>query len=898
MNPPPAATGEAARPTSWASTETEERANALLAGMSLEEKVTFVTGEVNWNYAFYARPLERLGLPALQMADGPAGVRINRGDVHDGRATALPAPIALAATWDLGLAGEYGTVIGREARATDHNVSLGPAVDIARVPLGGRTFESYGEDPRLQSAIGVAYVRAVQAQGVQACAKHFAVNDQEDHRSSIDAVIDERTLREVYLPPFEALVADAEVASVMASFNRVNGLFACENAALLTDLLRGVLGFRGWVMSDYGANHATAASALAGLDQEQPGEGHWGSQLLAAVHAGEVAEGTVDEMVRRILRPLIGLGQLEHPVGVAEFPVDEHHAVAQRIAEDSMVLLRNEGLLPLAGLRTLALIGTDVDTAGARGGGSSLVRSTRDVSPLDGLRAALGEDVAITVAYGAEPVTAGALLPGPPVVPEAFFTTPDGQRGLLAEWWTSTDHSGDPFVTRVDGLIEHNLGAHNFPGFNAQSPRYEQLPGELNGRSSARWTGVLTVPVTGTYRFTVTALGRFCFELDDHVVASSESTPARAGGEQVEVGPVAGLDAAQARDAEGPDAVDPPAQQYLLGGTPAPAALYDVQVPLVAGAPYRFRFDYAADDPSQGFLLGARVRLGWVPPAGVVSPDVVDAAALAARSDAAVIVVRSYEAESEDRPSLELPSGQDELVRAVLAANPRTAVVLMTGAPVDVTGWGAEPAALLQAWFPGQAQGDALARVLTGAAEPGGRLPLTMPRSLAQTPAADPSAYPGVDGRAHHTEGVFVGYRGVDPEGPQERQPVYHFGHGLGYTTFNYADLAVAPGAGDRAATVEVTVTNAGTRAGSDVVQVYVGELPTEVPTPKRQLAGFAKVRLDAGGSTRLRIDIPRRAVSYFDPAAHAWATPPGVVDVLVGASSADIRLVGTATIE
>lgn len=452
-------------------------------------------------------------------------------------------------------------------------MSLGPAVDIARVPVGGRTFESYGEDPLLAGAIGVEMVRGVQAQGVQACAKHYAINNQEDHRSSVDAVIDERTMRELYLPPFEALISEAEVASMMGSFNRVNGAFACENPTLLTDLLRNTFGFQGWIMSDYGANHSTADAANAGLDQEYP-----------------------------------------------------------------------------------------------------------------------------------------------------------------------------------------------------------------------------------------------------------------------------------------------------------------------------IRLDYAANHPSQGFLLGARFRLGWVPPAGVYSPEVTEAAELAAKSDVAVVVVRTYEAEADDRPHMGLPSGQDDLIKAVLAANPRTVVVLMTGAPVDVTRWGQEPAALLQAWFPGQAQGEALARVLTGEVEPGGRLPLTIPASLADTPAADPRTYPGVDGQVHYTEGVFVGYRAVTADGPA---PSYPFGHGLGYTSFDFSDLAVEAADGDDVATVLVSVTNTGGREGSEVVQVYVGELPAPVPTPARQLAAFAKVKLAPGESERVSLSVPRRKVSYFDVETHDWATPAGEVEIGVGASSADIRLTG-----
>lgn len=875
---------------SWASEATERRIDQLIGQMTLDDKIAYVTGHVNYDYAFYVPGNERLGLPRLQMADGPAGVRVNKGDVNEGKATALPAPIALAATWDPSLAYEYGAVVAVEALATDHNVSLGPAIDISRVPLAGRTFESYGEDPRLTAAIGVEYVRGVQAQGIQACAKHFAMNNQEYQRSSIDARVDERAIREIYLPPFEALISDGEVASVMGAFNRVNGTFSCENPMLMRELLRDAFGFRGWVMSDYAANHSTAAAANAGLDQEQPGEGYWGAQLWHAVQSGDVSEATLDEKVGNILRPLIGLGQLDSSLGVEPFAEDEHHAIAQRIAEASMVLLRNDGVLPLTGVRTLALIGTDVEDVSAQGGGSSQVRPTREVSPLEGLRRALGDDVEITVAYGCEPVTPGVLLPGPPIIPRGFFTAPDGEPGLRAEWWENTDHAGDPVVSRTDSLIEHNLGAHNFPGFNAGSARFEKLPGELNGRTSARWTGALTVPVTGTYRFTVTAVGSFAFELGDRMIASSDTTPTSGADLRAEAATVAVLD-----DEDVPETPEPEATQPYDWGSSgaADAPMYDVAVRLVAGKRYGFRFSYQANDPIQGNLIGARVRLGWVPPVGVVSPSATAAAELAAASDAAVVIVRTYEAESDDRPSMHLPSGQDELIRTVLAANPRTIVVLMSGAPVDMNAWGREPNAVLQAWFPGQAQGDALARVLTGQVEPGGRLPITFPRDLAQTPAADPHTYPGVDGQVEYREGVFVGYRGVT----EGAQPAYPFGHGLGYTAFAYEGLDITQSDEDPVATVSVTVRNIGDRPGTEVVQVYVGELPTSVPTPPRQLAAFVKVRLEPGDSTRVHLRVPRRAVSYFDVTAHDWATPSGEVDIFVGSSSSDVRESGRITV-
>jgi len=862
---------------SWVDEQVEKQVEMLVSAMTVEEKVIFVTGDLNFNYGFYSAPLERLGIPALQMADGPAGVRINRGDVHDGRATSLPAPIGLAATWDSELAHRYGDVIGAECLASGHNVSLAPAVDIARVPLAGRTFESFGEDPLLTSDMGVAVARGIQSHPVQACVKHYAVNNQEYQRATIDAVIDERALMEIYLPPFEAVVQDGEVASAMAAFNRVNGDYVCENAELLTTILREQFGFRGWVMSDYGANHSTAPSANAGLDQEQPAAGHWGEHLAAAVHDGRVNPAVLDTMVRRILTPLVGLGQLDRSPSVASFPRERHHALARQVAEEGTVLLHNNGLLPLdaAALRSIAIIGPDIDSASVQGGGSSLVKPTLQIGPLEAIVRRLGDDVQTGWAYGTDGVTPGALLPGPDPWPsDLCFPDSDAeqvQRGLRAQYWTNLTFSGDPFLERVDPQIDLNLGFFNFEGFNASSARIDKLPGDLNGQISVRWTGDLSVPADGRYTMTVTALGAFELSLDDSVLISSGELIGDSATRPVE--PVY------------------PYGQLTLQGSTAEPEMHDVEVPLAAGKRYRLRMDYAAASPEQGFLTGAQVRLGWRPPAGVVSPSVASAAALAASAEVAVVVVRDYESEQADRPHLHLPNGQDDLVRAVVAANPRTVVVVMTGAPVDMSGWIDGAAAVLQAWYPGQAQGEALARVLFGDVDPGGRLPLTFPRDLAHTPVRDPRHYPGIGGRVEYADGVFVGYRGYAQHG---LDPLFPFGHGLSYTTFAYDDLEISPGNGDDLACLTVTVTNTGTRYGSEVIQVYLGRLPVPVPTPSRRLAAYRKVRVAPGHSERVHLTIPARAASYWDVDAHDWARAQGDVELFVGASSGDPRLFTT----
>jgi beta-glucosidase len=863
--------------SAWNGSEAVERRIAdLLQRMTLEEKVDFVTGDLNFNYGFYNGPIDRLEIPALTMADGPAGVRINRGDVHESKATALPAPIALAATWDPELATRYGDVLGAEALASGHNVQLAPAVDIARVATGGRTFESFGEDPLLQARIAVPEIHAIQAHPVQACIKHYAVNNQEYERSSLDAEIDERTLQEVYLPPFAAAVKDGQVASAMGAFNKVNGVFACENAPLLQQVLREQWGFRGWVMSDYGANHSLLESANNGLDQEQPTAGEWGAKLLDAVQDGQVALDAIDDKVRNILRPLVGLGQLETRPAVTDMAVEAHGDVARQVAERAMVLLQNNGVLPLdpKTVSSLAVIGPDADNVSAAGGGSGLVKPTYGVSALDGIRRrAADANLSVEFAPGTDPISAGALLPGPDPVPSAVLAplgAGAGDVGLRGEYWANPSFDGEPLLTRVDPQVDLNLGFFNFPGFNASSPKLPETPTELNGQISVRWAGTLTAPSTGDYELAITSLGTTVLYLDGQQLINTAGLTERSVG-------------------TGEPAY--PYGQHTLHSSGAQAVTETVTVSLTEGAAHEIRIDYAADTPEQGHLTGAQIRLAWMPPAEVVLPTVQAAADLARRCDAAVVVVRTYETEAMDRPHLRLPNGQETLIREVAKANPRVVVVLMTGGPVETASWQGEAAAVIQAWYAGQEQGNALAAVLFGDAGPSGKLPWTLPAAGDRTPISTPEQYPGVGGVVSYSEGVFVGYRGYDE---LEIDPAFPFGHGLSYTSFGYTDLQVSnPSTTADDVQVSFRLANTGDRAGREVAQVYVGRLPADIPTPLRQLAGFVSVELQPGADEQLEVAIPRQCLSYWDVAAGGWVTPPGAVQVHVGASSRDIRLSG-----
>ncbi|UQN09160.1 glycoside hydrolase family 3 protein [Deinococcus sp. QL22] len=843
----------------------DARVEDVLSRLSLDDKIKLVSGQFIQD-RLEAGSTGSGGLPPFNMADGPAGVRRAATSPGEGKATALPAPLALAATWNADLATRYGDVLGAEAAATGHNVLLGPAVDIARAPLGGRTFESFGEEPLLHMRLAVAEVQAIQRHGVQASLKHFILNNQEHARNSINVFTDERALHEVYLPPFEAALRLGQAASVMASYNRADGIFLCDHRQLLNDVLRGTLGFRGWVISDFGANHSTAASANAGLDWELTFAPKWGDTLHQAVQAGEVNRERLDEMVRSILRPTIGLGMRAPVVDLGALDADAHDEVALEVARQAVVLLRNDqDQLPWQAdtLRRVAVIGVDADTATTAGGGSAFVRPLRPVSVLEGLRTRLGPDVEVGFTPGTDPIGPGALLPGLPPVPSDVMTPEGGEPGeggFRMTYWNNPEWDGTPLGTHVNAVAELNRGFFDLPDFQGATPKLMPLPGDLGLRPSFRWTGILTASTTGEYTFALTCVGTGRVFLGDEQlieVLSARPIPTTADAEWDGTG----------------------------------AQVVETTCTLTAGQAVRVQVDYAVDAPEQYFLYGAQVRLGWRPPAGTLTPAVEQAARLAREADVAVVIARTFESEAMDRPHLRLPNDQERLILAVASANPRTVVVLMSGGPIDTTAWETQVPAVLEAWYGGQAQGRAVAEVLLGDVNPSGKLPITFPMDDAATPLTSAAQYPGQDGTVHYTEGVNVGYRGYDALGLEPRYP---FGFGLSYTTFAYANLTVSPQQHPTdPITVAFNLTNTGTRAGTEVTQLY---LKRSGQTQK--LAGWARIPLAAGERRRVEItlhpDSLERPFSTWEPETQRWEVISGRWTILVGSSARDLPLRGT----
>ncbi|WP_339217410.1 glycoside hydrolase family 3 C-terminal domain-containing protein [Ornithinibacillus sp. FSL M8-0202] len=855
------AMAETSQPWMNKSLTANERTALLLEHMTLEQKVQFITGNLNNYYGFYNEEMQELGIPALKMADGPAGVRIANPDIQDKKSTALPAPIALAATWDINAAKEYGELLGNEAFNTTHNILLGPGLDIARFPWGERNFESLGEDPLLQSKLAIPYVNGVQSYPVMATAKHWLLNNQETERFTINSIASERTLHEVYARPFAEVIEHADLSSVMCSFNQVNGVNACESEAVLTTLLKDQLNFNGFVMSDYGANHTTVESANAGLDLETPGEpnGYWGSQLITAVEEGKVSEARIDDMATRILTEMFSKGLFDQPAGNNPLPVEEHGQIARELAEQSMVLMKNEdNALPLDedALDSIAVIGPDADNASAAGGGSSMVNPTYTVSPLEGIKNKVGEDVEVSYAPGSDPISAGDILPGPSAVPSSLLSPFDSdQNGLTAEYWNNINFEGEPSLVRTDNQVNLNLGFYNYEGFNAQSPKLETTPGDFNSEMSARWTGQFIVPETGDYTLSLSSLGTGKLYIDDTLVIDNESKKLTTSKKTLS---------------------------------------------FVKGEKLDVRIEYSTGDSGGQQDFGGMIRFGWEAPTNVVDEKIQEAVELAKKSDVAVVVTRTYDSEGYvDNSSLDLPNNQAQLIKEVAKANPNTVVVQMSGRAVQMDTWDDEVPAIVQAWFPGQEQGNAIANVLFGEVNPSGKLPITFPVNEDRTPVSNENQFPGVNGESDYSEGIFVGYKGYEKEGIK---PAYAFGHGLSYTTFDYRNVkAKAKRKGkdkDLTLSVDLNLRNTGDVAGAEVVQVYAGALPTNVETPTKQLAGFKKVALKPGKQERVKIELDPKAFSYWDEDKGEWVTPKGEVPIYVGSSSEDIQLKTTITIK
>lgn len=823
--------------TQASNTDTERRIDSLLSRMTLAEKIGLIAGRTGFDIP----GLPRLGIPTLNVADSPFGVRAV------GPSTLYAGGINLAATWNPDIANRVGVQLGRDARSRGRQYSLGPGVNLYRAPLNGRNFEYYGEDPFLGSRIVVGYINGVQSQGVSTTVKHFLGNNSEYERNTTDSRIDERTLREMYLPIFEAAVKEAKTGAVMSSYNLTNGSYMTENRRLVTELLKGEWAFRGVYMSDWSAIHHAVAAANAGTDLEMPMGVYFNQDSLGpAVAGGRITQATIDDKLRRLLRNDFRFGWMKSG-GAPDASIPRYNVEGQQAslaaAREGLVLLKNDGAaLPLDRTRvhTVAVIGPNAYPAVVLGGGSATIPTYHSVSALEGIAAALGTSANIQHARGI-PSLARATLN------TIFSMSPGGAPGLTAEVWRGTAIAGNPDLTRGDkhislgGPLDMLTMAREDAGLE---PSYDF---GKEGPIVTRWTGYYKADRAGTYDFVV-----------------------QQGGFQ-ETGYRLTVDGKLLAD------------RWKL----SPAIVEPIAVPLSAGAHKVIFENHSVVSFGSPFVRLGIVRQGdWVDSSAVEIARHADAVVLAVGFDP------QTESEGYDR-TFHLPPGQDELIQRIAAVNPRTIVVINSGGSVDMNGWADRVPAIVEAWYGGQEAGTALGEILFGTVNPSGHLPVTFEKRWEDNPVFA-SYYPDAGtNRITYKEGVFVGYRGYESKNVAPRFP---FGHGLSYTTFRFANLAVTAQS-DTSWAVTVDVTNTGTRAGAAVPQVYVHQMSPSVKRPAKELKGFYKVMLKPGETRHVLVPLNVRSFAYYDTTQAQWRADAGAYNILVGNSSADIALTKQLTL-
>ncbi|MBP2563203.1 beta-glucosidase [Neorhizobium galegae] len=798
----------------------DRRIDDLLDAMTLEEQVSLLSGASFWR----TNAIERLAIPSIKVTDGPNGAR---GENFSGGITsaAFPAAISLAASWDVDMVRAVGMALAQEAKSKGAQVLLAPTVNMHRNVLNGRNFECFSEDPHLASEMAVAYINGVQSEGIAATVKHFIGNETEVERRTISSEINERTLREVYLPPFEAAVKRAGVWCVMTAYNYLNGVHCAENPWLLNSVLREEWGFDGVVMSDWTATHSTVEALVAGLDLEMPGPTvHRGAKLVEATRHGKVDPAAIRQAAGRVLRLIERTGCFETPQPAGERADNrpEHRALIRCAGAKGAVLLKNENILPLKPetLKRVAVIGPHAATPAMFGGGSARINAHYQVSPLEAMRAALGPDVVIEHALGCSVDRYYPLL-----------TT-----SVAVDFFNGSTRQGAPILSKTTDTSE-------FRWFGPVEDGVDQ------NCFSARFSTTYVAQEAGIHGFGLMSAGTSRLYLDGELLLDAWSGWKRG-------------------------------ESYFGHGSDEIHA----DVHLTKGQSYRLMIEYACGDGLTTTLKAVRFGIRAPSAAGSIS----EAVQLAAQSDAVILVVglnEDWETEAEDRRGIELPGSQNALIEAVLKANPRAIVTLQSGSPLAMP-WLERALAVLQLWYPGQECGNALADVLLGNSEPGGRLPITYPLSLGGL--ENVTKRHEKHGKVAYDEGLFIGYRHFD------RHPnnvLFPFGHGLSYGNFEYRDLTIDQWHPDAGLSVFVTIANTGDKAGDEVIQLYVQPVGPAIDLPPKSLASFERQLLSPGEEKIISLTVDKSRFKNWSSEHNGFTHLTKTFDILVGRSAGDIRL-------
>ncbi|MFA6598624.1 MAG: glycoside hydrolase family 3 C-terminal domain-containing protein [Ignavibacteriaceae bacterium] len=799
-----------------ASLPIETRVEDLLKRMTLEEKIDMLGGT-----GFATKPNTRLGIPELRMSDGPLGVRM-------GKSVAFPSGISLAATWNPALVEKVGHALGREVKAHDAHVLLAPCVNIARIPNGGRNFESFGEDPFLTSRMAVDYIKGLQAEGVAATVKHFAANNQEHERMFVDVQVGERALNEIYLPAFKAAVQEANVLCVMNAYNKVNGHFASENDFLLKDKLKNEWDFQGMVMSDWGAVHSSIPTANGGMDLEMPyGEFLNQKTLLPAIQKGEVMRSTIDDKVRRILRTIFKLGLFEKPSLKDNYKVGakENREAAFLAAREGIVLLKNESnILPLnfSKIKSLAVLGPNAAKARTGGGGSSQVEPIAAPSPLEILKKNFGSKVKINYAAGVK--LDGETIP----IASKYLSTEKGEEGLLGEYFDNMELNGKPTYSRIDKELNFDWGGGS--PFDKRSWKTDNF--------SVRWTGKIKPAVSGEFILDLTSDDGVRLFFEDKLVINNWSDHA------------------------------PEPREY--------------KVDLTAGKEYKIIIEYYENGG------GAVCKLGWTLP----GEDPMIAAIKAAKQSDVVLLFagtsNAYESEGFDRKDLVLPKNQDELIEKVAEVNKNVIVVINAGSPVLMDKWLGKVKGVVFAWFGGQEMSYAISDILSGKFNPSGKLPVTFPKRWEDCSAF--SSYKQEDSVTKYTDGIFVGYRHFEHNKIEPLFP-FGFGLSYTNFAYGTLKLSANEINQDGKINVTFEIKNIGKVAGSEIPQLYIHDVKASVERPVKELKGFTKVYLKPGETKQVTFTIDKSALSFYDVNSKSFVAEPGEFEILIGSSSEKIEL-------
>ena len=831
--------------------EVEARVSSILDNMNQSEKINFT--RVDDGHMIPS--LLKWGIKGTVAYDSSMGVHVNNATFG----AQYPSQSALAATWSINRAKEFGLAVAYETRISGGQQMLSPGANLYRTPYNGRSAEYVsGEDPFLGAVLAPAIVNGIQAQGIQASGKHYVANEQEANRQALNVKVDERTLRELYLPGFESMVKNANVASIMCGFNKINGDYACENHHLITEILKGEWGYQGTVISDFNAIHDAFKGAWAGTDIDMPsGLQFTEANLLPYVWSGQLTQNVIDDKVKRNLRAIVSYDFQEH-LNTAK--TLDHPEYGQRAslnaAREGIVLLRNEKmhsgkpLLPLARTAKIAVIGNWAHEAPASPFGTANSPPNSYVTELSGLQQLASNSTNVTYLsdMSLNPKTATWFQP-------ATGKNDVNNSGVKAEYFSNTSFSGDPVVTRVepgvnlDWMTGSNVTQAGTTAVSGFSPNA--------GAFSARFTATIKPTISGPQVFKVRADGPYKVWVNDKLVVQSNGVP------------------------YSNDVVNALTTSGTTGS-------------LKAGKSYSVKLEYQRVQgnfiPVLGSVTG--VQMSWAalrPPADL------------SKYDAVVVAVGSnYENEGEGSDhGYDLPDQQAELIKHVAKANAKTIVVMHGGGVADMHPWAKKVGATLQAWFPGQQGGQALAEILYGKVNPSGKLPITIDKHIEDNPSyasyPDPAAYRGDNALTEMTysEGLYMGYRGYDKK---HAKPLYPFGFGLSYTTFDYSDLKLSSNVMAPGATVNVsfTLTNTGDKAGFEVAQLYVQPVKPAVDRPEKELKGFTKVYLQPGESKTVSIPIDSRSLAYYVDNTASWDVDAGKFKILVGADSENLELKGT----